>query len=269
MLQSVTMPGSLREAHEFLASRNNAKLIAGGTVVMPTLNYGTDDFTTLVSLRGAGLAGISVEAGRATIGAATTLSTLEDEPELDFLHPALDAIASPTIRNMATVAGNLFVKQPYGDLAVCLIALGATVSISGPGGIRIEPVETTVVTGVKPGEIVTQISFSLPAKGSFKFTKAARKAFNSASIVVVASVVSVTDRVVTDCRIALGGVARTPIRATSAEKALAGQPFDRIHVERAANAALNDIDPADDAYASAWYRRRVTPVHIRRALLGL
>ena len=43
---------------------------------------------------------------------------------------------------------------------------------------------------------------------------------------------------------------------------------DRAHVEAAAGQALKDIDPADDAYASAWYRARVTPVHIRRALLG-
>ena len=65
------------------------------------------------------------------------------EPGLAFLRPALDAIASPTIRNMATVGGNLFVKQPYGDLAACLIALGAEAPISGRRGRRGEPVETT------------------------------------------------------------------------------------------------------------------------------
>ena len=47
-----------------------------------------------------------------------------------------------------------------------------------------------------------------------------------------------------------------------------GRPFDLAHVDAAANAALEDASPFDDAYASAWYRRRVLPVHIRRALLG-
>jgi len=49
---------------------------------------------------------------------------------------------------------------------------------------------------------------------------------------------------------------------------LAGKPFDRANVEAAAAEARNDIAPTDDAYASAWYRARVTPVHIRRALIG-
>jgi CO/xanthine dehydrogenase FAD-binding subunit len=267
MLQSVAMPGSVREAREMLA-REGAMIIAGGTVVMPTLNYGTDQFTSLVSLRKAGLSGISIDAGKATIGAATTLTELQDHDALAFLWPALDAIASPTIRNMATVGGNLFVKQPYGDLAACLIALGATASIAGPDGDRIEPVEKTVSAGVRPGEVVTQISFSLPPAGAFKFTKAARKALNAAAIVTVAAVVTVKGGVVSECRIALGGVARQVVRAHAVERALVGKAFDRANVEAAAAEAKADIDPFDDSYATAWYRARVTPVHIRRALLG-
>jgi carbon-monoxide dehydrogenase medium subunit len=84
-----------------------------------------------------------------------------------------------------------------------------------------------------------------------------RRKQNSASIVTVAS---------DGTRIALGGVAPRPLRARAAEAALAGI-VDREHVEAAAAAAVQDADPADDAYASAWYRRRVLPVHVRRALL--
>jgi CO/xanthine dehydrogenase FAD-binding subunit len=268
MLQAVARPGSLAEAHAVLASRDGAIIIAGGTVVMPILNYGTDQFDTLVSLRGSGLSGIAIDGGRATIGATTTLSELQEKDELGFLCEALDSIASPTLRNMATVGGNLFVKQPYGDLATCLVALGATASISGPTGTRSEPVEKTVAAPLGRGEIVTGISFVLPAPGAFKFRKATRKAFNSAAIVTVAAVVSVSGGKVTECRIALGGVAGSAIRAASVEKALSDKPLDRASVEAAAAEARHDIAPADDAYASAWYRARVTPVHIRRALIG-
>ena len=79
MLQAVARPGSLAEAHAILASRDGAVIIAGGTVVMPILNYGTDAFDTLVSLRGSGLSGISIAGGRATIGAMTTLSDLQEK----------------------------------------------------------------------------------------------------------------------------------------------------------------------------------------------
>ncbi len=268
MLQTVATPGSLPETHAMLAKLGSACLIAGGTAVMPTLNGGTDEFTSLVSLRAAGLSGVSIKDGSALIGAATTLSDLADVPALGFLVPALETIASPTIRNMATVGGNLFVKQPYGDLAACLIALGATATVSDGTNTRIDPVEKLVASRLGAGEIVTQVSFALPAEGSFKFTKAGRKAMNAAAIVTVAAVVTATDGTVTQCRIGLGGVAECAVRARSVEEALTGKAFDRVHVTEAAQQAERDIEPFDDSYASAWYRARVTPVHIRRALIG-
>lgn len=268
MLQAVARPRSLAEAHSILGNTDRAVVLAGGTVVMAVQNHGTDAFGTLVSLRGSGLSGIGISGGRATIGATTTLSEIEAVDDLAFLLPALDAIGSPTIRNMATVGGNLFVKQPYGDFAACLIALGAEATIAGPAGQRSEPVERTVTAPLGKGEIVASVSFALPAAGTFKFRKAARKAFNSAAIVTVAAVVGTSSGVVSSCRIALGGVAKSAIRAGSVEAALTGKPLDRANVEAAAKEAAKDIAPFDDAYASAWYRARVTPVHIRRALLG-
>ena len=101
------------------------------------------------------------------------------------------------------------------------------------------------------GSLVTQRqSFKVPER--WFYTKAMRRKQNSASIVTVAS-----DGV----RIALGGVAREPVRALAAEAKLAEGDIDG-----AAEAALEAADPFDDAYASAWYRRRVLPVHVRRAL---
>jgi CO/xanthine dehydrogenase FAD-binding subunit len=266
MLEAVAVPRSLAEAHAALGA--GARLVAGGTSVMPELNQGTDAFTRLVSLRHAGLGQVSVADGRAALGAAATLADLEVAPELEFLAPALRAIASPTIRNMATVAGNLFVKQPYGDLAACLVALDAIATVSDGAGTRTVPVETLARTGVAPGEIVTTIGFALPASGAFRFHKAGRKALNAAAIVTVAATVEVSDGLVARCRIALGGVGPGVVRASSAEAALTGRPLDRAAAVEAGRRAVEDIDPFDDAHASAWYRRRVTPVHVRRALIG-
>jgi CO/xanthine dehydrogenase FAD-binding subunit len=166
------------------------------------------------------------------------------------------------------VGGNLFAKQPYGDLAVCLAALAATATIVNARSKRSVPVEEVIKKGLKAGELVTQISFAIPKPGTFKYAKASRRALNSASIITVAAVIPLVKGVVTDCRIALGGVAATLVRAKSVEKLLNGKFFDGNAVTAAAAAAAKDIAPLTDAYASAWYRTRVTPVHICRALLA-
>jgi carbon-monoxide dehydrogenase medium subunit len=110
------------------------------------------------------------------------------------------------------------------------------------------------------------VRFSLPA--DFRYHKAGRRRFNSASIVTVAVALTIADGVVHDVRLALGGLAPRPLRCEPAERALVGRPLDEASVRDAADAADPLIEPFDDAYASAWYRRRVFPVHLRRALLG-
>ncbi len=216
----VHLPSSVEEAVGLLGS---GVVMAGGTHVMPRLG----PTESIISLRHTGLAGIE-EGDEVWIGATTTLA--EVGRRISFLRTAIESIASPTIRNLATVGGNLFVPQPHGDLAVCLLALDATVERSG--------------------DLVTGVSFSVPER--WFYTKAMRRKQNSASIVTVAS-----DGV----RIALGGVAPEPVRAHAAEEALASGDIDA-----AAELAVQAADPFDDAFASAWYRRRVLPVHVRRAL---
>jgi CO/xanthine dehydrogenase FAD-binding subunit len=241
MTLAVHIPESVDEVVGLLSS--GGTVLAGGTHVMPRLGASG----SLVSLRHAGLKGIDQSDGVVTIGAATTLAQVGRE--VAFLHDAIESIASPSIRNLATVGGNLFVPQPHGDFAVCLLALDARVTIVDAGGAR--------EVGVEEAEgLVTQVSFKTPAQ--WFYTKAMRRKQNSASIVTVAS---------DGTRIALGGVAPTAIRAHAAEAALAGT-LDREHIEAAAAASVEDANPSDDAYASAWYRRRVLPVHVRRALLG-
>ena len=216
----VHLPTSVDEVLELLGE---GVLVAGCTGIYPHLKP-TD---SIISLRRAGLDGVSVDGDRVTVGATTTLTALARE--VPFLRESIASIASPTIRNMATVGGNLFARQPHGDLAACLLALDAEVQ--------------------REGDLVTAVSFNVPERWFYR--KAMRRKQNSASIVTVAS-----DGV----RIALGGVAREPVRALKAEEALAAGDIDA-----AAELCLEAADPFDDAYASAWYRRRVLPVHVRRA----
>jgi CO/xanthine dehydrogenase FAD-binding subunit len=237
---------------------DGAVVLAGGTQVMPRITTEAHGVATLVSLRRAGLAGIEVAGDAVTIGAATTLRAVGADERLAFLRPVIESIASPTIRNLATVGGNLFVEQPYGDLAVALLALDAQVDVAGPGGSESRGVADVI--GLPAGHVVTAVRFALPAE--FRYTKAMRRKLNSASIVTVAAVLG------PEPRLALGGAGRRPIRSAAAEAVLAAGPLDRERAEAAGRAALEDAEPFTDAYASAWYRARVLPVHVRRALIG-
>jgi carbon-monoxide dehydrogenase medium subunit len=221
---------------EVVALLDSGTVLAGGTHLIAR----HVPATALVSLRRAGLSGIERDGETVTIGAATTLAQVGRE--VAFLRDAIESIASPTIRNLATVGGNLFVPQPHGDLAVCLLALDAKVHLADGREVGVLEAEG----------LVTKVSFTTPERWFYR--KAMRRRQNSASIVTVAS-----DGV----RIALGGIAPQPVRALAAEAKLAVGDIDG-----AAEAALEAADPADDAYASAWYRRRVLPVHVRRALKG-
>lgn len=253
MLSKLHLPSSAAEAADLL--RDGGWLIGGGTVVMPKVNTGAVPVDHLISLRHAGLAGIRVDQDDVRIGAATTLAEVGAHGRLGVLHPVIRSIASPPLRNLATVGGNLLAPQPHGDLAVALLALDARVEVVSAGGTR------TISVGepVDEHEIITEVHFGLP-KGAWRYRKAMRRRHNSASIVTVAAVLD-GERT----RTALGGVAARPIRAYAAERVLMANPDA---VTEAAEAAHEGIEPFDDAYASAWYRRRVLPVHVRRALLG-
>jgi CO/xanthine dehydrogenase FAD-binding subunit len=268
MLQQVFVPQDVGDAVARLTAGPGAAFIAGGTLLMPAINTTPADVQTLVSARRLGLAGIEVVDGRAMVGAATTLAAFGRDPRLAILWPVSESIAAPPIRNLATVGGNLFAPQPYGDLAVALLALDAIVGIVGPNGARQAPVADVLEGGVAPGEIVTSVSFDVPASGTWFYRKAMRRKLNSAAIVTVAASIVVEDGTARAARIALGGAWSRPIRARSAEAALIGRPLDAAAVGEAAARAVEDAEPFTDAYASAWYRARVLPVHVRRAILG-
>jgi CO/xanthine dehydrogenase FAD-binding subunit len=269
MLTAVRAPETLSDAIQVLAGDPNALLVAGGTTTVPILNRGTP-YTVAVSLRRlqGDLARLSVEGDLVTVGALATLASLEREPRLAVLHPALAAVGSPTLRSTATVGGNFFVAEPYGDVACALLALGATATVIGPDGEEILSADALAAGGLARDRILASLAFRLPPAGAWRFRKAARRALNSASIVTVAAVLEESGGVVSAARVALSGATRRPKRSPAAEAALIGRPLDRATAEAAGTAALTDAEPFDDEYASAWYRARVLPVHVRRALVG-
>ena len=269
MLQAVLSPTRVSDIADTISAAAHPLVMGGGTVVMPMINAGAHEAETLISLKQLALDQVSVSGdGVATIGACTPIAALARHEALSFLKGAIEGFGSPAIRNMATIGGNLFVPRPAGDLAVCLVALDATATLVRGISLRQEAVRDLVQRGLQPGEIVTALSFTLPEAGTFRYRKAGRRALNTPAIVTIAAVVPIVNGLVQNCRIALGTVVERPARALHVEQLLEGKALNAKNVMAAAEAAIADIEPADDAVASAWYRARVTPVHIRRAILG-
>jgi len=268
LLRAIDVPQTTAQALNSLVRARDAAVIAGGTTMMPRVQAGDSGIGALVSLGRLKLDRIEAKGERIVIGAAATLAAIAEHKALGFLAGAIDSVGSPTLRNLATIGGNLFMKQPYGDLAVCLLALDAELTVISKKGTRKIPIAAFLAKSIGRDTIVTAVSFMRPAKGSWFYRKAMRRAQNSAAIVTIAAHLPPTKGKIAEARIALGGCGERPVRAKAAEQALNGAKLDAASISTAAGLLANDAKPFTDAYASAWYRARVLPVHFRRAVLG-
>ncbi len=248
----VMIPTTPEEAVAAFGEGDGITVLAGGTIVMPELTHGRLKPGKVLMLGRSGLDKITRDGGTVTIGATVPVSELEelDEP----LASAAKHVADGEIRAQATVGGNVCappgVDAPRGDLQAPLIALGARVRSTGSGGERTEPVEEFLAGGAK-GRLVLDVSYD-DADRKAAYAAAWRPHTHHYSILAVAAT-----KTGDELRIAATGAGPHAVRLSSAEQS--GE----------ANDALNDVDPPDDALASAWYRKTVLPTLVTRALAEL
>ncbi len=255
---------TVKEAEAALQAAD-ARYLGGGTLVVRAANEGDLGFSTMVRATDPELKKIEVAYGTARLGASVTMAEITRHKELGAITPAARAVGGPAIRNMATVGGNLFAPIPYGDFAVALLALDATVHAGGED----VPIETFLIGREKNRAVVSSVRFNLPAEGSFRFIKTSRVKPKGTSVVsIAASLEQDAKGIVTAARIALGCMADRPMRAKTAEEALIGKPLTGEGIADAVAAIGQGTQPVTDAIASAWYRAEVLPVHFTRLLLA-
>ena len=292
--------------------------LAGGTDLVTELKDHLVDPDRLVSLRRLdGLRGISHSENGVQIGALTTLTELEREPQLldgpyAALAQAARSAASPQLRNVATIGGNLlqdarcwYYRGPFNcwlkggtecyarggehhfhaifeqspciaphpsDPATALLALDATVTLTGPGGERsvglldlLAPPtdERRKLHSLQPSELITAVT--LPALKGWRsvYQKAMERAVYAFALVGVAVAIRVEQGTVAEARIALGGVANTPILASSAAASLIGKP---LTPETLATAAALTVEAAQPLPQTAY--KEELAVRLVTAALG-
>jgi CO/xanthine dehydrogenase FAD-binding subunit len=262
---------SAGEAAAALSADRGARYLGGGTLVMRALNEGDLSISTVVRASDRALGRIDAGGPRIILGAGVTFARILAERDLAFLHASARSIGGPAVRNMGTVGGNLFAPVPYGDFTVALLALDATVAVQGGFGTRDMPLEEFLLARERQhaGTLVLSVSCQRPASSdAFRYRKIARIKPKGGAVVTLAAHLPVSGGRIAGPRIALGSMAPTPIRARAAERALDGRPLDAATIDAAAAAVTEGTAPADNALGSAWYRREIVGVHLRRLLSG-
>jgi xanthine dehydrogenase YagS FAD-binding subunit len=270
-------PGSLEEAVSLL-SNDHAHVLAGGSDLLSEMKEGVVSPSSLVSLAGVEeLQGVEVSPEGTRIGAMASLASLAANTELQKHYPVLTeaagGIATPQIRNVGTLGGNLcqrprcfYYRSPLttclkkggdtclalagnskylailggercyivhpSDMAVALTALDATIELAGPAGRRSMPLQH-FFTGpganlnaenvLQPGEVVGSVNLPPMPEGAHSvYLKAREREAGDFALVSVAAALALTDGRLTWCRVALGGVAPYPHRASGSEEFLMG-----------------------------------------------
>ncbi len=216
------------------------------------------------------LKGISVTENEVTLGAGVTYS--EFEPVIEEHFPqALDywrRIAGWQVRNAGTIGGNIANGSPIGETPPLLIALGAEVVLQNTAGMRTVALEDFFIEYGKqdrqPGEFVAAIRIPRTGADRIAAYKVSKRQHSDITATAAAFRVVTDGQVISDARIAFGGMAGTPKRAERAEAALRGKPFSRESFEAAAEAVGEDFQPLSDWRATADYRRLVAANLIRR-----
>ena len=213
---------------------------------------------------------------RIEIGAAVTLTDAycvlnAQYPDFGEL---LQRFASLQIRNQGTLGGNIGNASPIGDTPPLLIALGASLVLRKGNTCRSLPLEDYFidyrVTARQEGEFIEKIVLPrATAARAFRAYKVSKRLDDDISAVCAAFNLTLDDGIVTAARIAFGGMAVTPKRASACETVLIGNPFDSASVERACRALAEDFTPLSDFRASKEYRLLTAQNLLRKYALEL
>ena len=246
---------------QIYAANPDATLVAGATDVGLWVTKALRQPEPMIFLnRCAGLKTIEVTDDTVRIGAMVDMNAMG--AMMAELHPSyvemIRRYASVQVRGAATLGGNIANGSPIGDNPPALIALGAVLHLR-KGDVRRElPLEQFFVEygtqDRQPGEFVEAVSFARQ-EDRLKCYKLTKRFDQDISAVCGCFYLSVEGGVVTDARIAFGGMAGIPKRARAVEAALIGQPWTHATVQGALPAFDDDFAPMSDMRASAHYRQ--------------
>jgi carbon-monoxide dehydrogenase medium subunit len=256
---------------------DDSRVMAGGTALVIQMKQRLSQPGHVIGMRRVGsLNAIESTPEGLRIGALCTQRQIENSElvgkELPLVADTFRKVATPRIRNMATIGGGLVNGDPNQDPPPSLIALGASAVMTSKSGDRVVLLEEFFIdyyeTDVQPGEILTSVMVPhAPAGSGSVYLKFLPRTADDYGTVNVAAVVSKEqDGTCKDVRIVLGASGVTPIRAKDAEDALRGKPLTDENIRAAAALVKDAVDPLEDFRGSAEYKTDMAEVFARRAV---
>jgi Aerobic-type carbon monoxide dehydrogenase, middle subunit CoxM/CutM homologs len=254
---------------------DDARVLAGGQTLLATLNMRLSEPALLIDINGlAALRGIERQGEVLRIGALVTHAEIE-RSELVARHAPLLAQAAPhiahrAIRNRGTWGGSLAYADPAAEWPACLLALGGTVVVQGPGGVRRIAADDFFLglytTALAPDEIVIAGEVPVAREGQWQgMTQLARR-HGDYAVVGLAATAQRRGAALASVRLAFMGVAATPWRARRTEELLEGREPDDATLAMAAASLRAEIEPLPDLTHSSETKRHLAGVLLQRLL---
>ena len=270
-------PSKISDAIAMLQKHGEeAKILAGGHSLIPAMRLRLSEPGYLIDISGIqGLDYILEESGQLRIGAMTREASLEESQIVREKFPifldTVKMIADPSVRNLATVGGNLAHGDPANDHPATMLALGAIVVVEGPNGSREIGIDDFFpdffTTALEPEEILTEIRIPSPPSGSGgAYLKIERKVGDYAAAAVACQLNIDSGGSIQNIGIGLTNVGSTPIRASSAEQLLQGKNPDENMIAEAGRLSAADSEPMEDLRGSAEYKRALVNELTQRAI---
>lgn len=249
--------------------------LGGGTTLIILMKQRAVDYRYLVDLQSIpGLGEIEAEPDGVRIGALATHRMVETSPLIRQAFPALarafSQIGNVRVRQTASVGGNLAHADYRLDPPPVLLALGAEVNIFGPRGRRVVPIDSffqgMYETVLGPDELLVDVKIPfMPESSRALYLRYSTLSANDWPCLGVAAFVKAEGARCVELRLALGGVAATPLRVRGLEFA-AGNPLDPRVIDKVLDTVDQQISPSSDFRGSAWYKRRMARLFVKRAL---
>jgi xanthine dehydrogenase small subunit len=268
------MPTELDDALSYLDKNPAARIVAGATDLGVLTNKGKFEYTRVLSL--SQIQSLSEVRGDALIevGANVTLSQFERAvsdayPEFKkYLH----IFASPQIKNIATLVGNIANGSPIGDTIPALMVLDAEAELQSAHGVRNINLEDFYLGykkfDIKPGELITRLRFRHPsANAIIKKKKVSQRKDLDISAVSLSMYLEKQGSKVIDFRLACGGLGPKVFRARNIEKLLIGGQLTQEFIDKLTDDFAGSIAPISDHRASAEYRKLVSKNLLKRFLV--